>query len=171
MFKPNYALLRGAALLPLILLLFSSCENESSDLRDYVVGKYEYEVKLYMESGNDLVYIGDQQGLYDLTGTMRVIKSSSTPGGVDFYDGNAFMFTGVDFKDTGNAVVFNIPDQEAWIGPVNVQVTGYDGYWTVGQTGYQGAYLFNDDTVEIAFTAWVMDAGTGLVMILTAWRI
>ncbi|MCK9325640.1 MAG: hypothetical protein M0P69_09105 [Bacteroidales bacterium] len=166
----NKTLLRGVVFLPLILMVLSSCEKDNSDLRDYVVGQYEYEVKLYVESGDDLVYIGDDPGLYDLTGSMRVIKSSSTPGAVDFYDGNAFMFTGIDFKDTGNAVVFNIPDQEAWIGPVNVQVTGYDDYWEVGHTGYQGAYLFDDDMLEIAFTAWVMDASTGLVMIMNAWR-
>ena len=53
---------------------------------------------------------------------------------------------------------------------MNVQVTGYDDYWEVGHTGYQGAYLFDDDMLEIAFTAWVMDAGTGLVMIMNAWR-
>ena len=93
----NKTLLRGVVFLPLILMVLSSCEKDNSDLRDYVVGQYEYEVKLYVESGDDLVYIGDDPGLYDLTGSMRVIKSSSTPGAVDFYDGNAFMCTGIDF--------------------------------------------------------------------------
>lgn len=155
--------------LPLAVLVLASCENEIADLRDELTGTYKYEVKLYVEDGNDLVYIGNQGNNYDLTGTMRVVKTPGTTDGIDFYDGNVIMFQGIHLEDTGNAIVFDIPEQEAWIGPGSVQIAGYD-YWDVGSSSYHGAFLYDGDSFEIAFAAKIMDADTGMVMILTALR-
>jgi hypothetical protein len=156
-------------LLPFILLLFSSCENGFDDLRDELTGTYNYEVKLYVQDDNDLVYIGNQGDNYDLTGTMRVVKTPGTTDGIDFYDGNIIMFQGIHLKETENAIVFDVPGQEAWIGPGNVQIEGFD-YVNVGPSGYHGAFFYEDDSFEIAFSARVMDADTGMVMVLNAWR-
>ncbi len=156
-------------LLPVSALLLSSCEEEQIDIRDEFTGSYEYEVKLYVEEGNDLVYIGDQGSNYDLTGTMRVVKNTGSMDVVDFYDGNVLMFQGINVAEAGNAIVFDIPEQEGWVGPVNVQITGYD-YWEVGSSSYHGAFLYEDESLEIAFEARIMDAFTGMVMIMTAWR-
>ena len=149
--------------------LFTACTDEEIDLRDKIVGQYSYTVKLYVEDGADLDYIGDQGDNYDITGTMKVTKNSGDHSAVDFYDGNVLMFQGVNVKDAGNAIVFDIPSQEAWIGPGNVQVVGYK-YWDVDSSSYHGAFIYEDESVEIAFTARVMDVDTGLVMILTAFR-
>ena len=156
-------------LLAAIPLLVTSCTKEGTDLRDEITGQYSYTVKIYSVNDSGLVYIGNQGDNYDITGTMKVSKNSGDQSAVDFYDGNVLMFQGVNIKDAGNAIVFDIPSQEAWIGPGNVQVVGYK-YWDVNSTSYHGAFLYADKSVEIAFTARVMDVDTGLVMILTALR-
>jgi hypothetical protein len=161
---PGFLLLISA--LP---FLFTSCSEEKIDLRDEIVGQYRYTVKIYVDDGANLVYAGDQGDVGDITGTMRVIKSSSEPGGLDFYDGNDLMFQGTNIEDAGNAIVFDIPSQEAWIGPGNVQIVGFT-YWNFNSSSYHGAFVYSDRSLEIAFTARIMDVATGLIMILTATR-
>lgn len=155
-----------SALLP---LLFTSCTKDSTDLRDEIIGQYSYTVKIYKEVGTDLVYVGDQADNYDITGTMRVTKNTSETGVLDFYDGNVIMFRGANVQDAGNAIVFDIDDQDAWIGPTKVLITGYT-YWVVNSFLYDGAFLYGDKSVEVAFKAYIQNADTGLVMILTASR-
>ncbi len=152
------------AILPFAL---GSCTKDTTDLRDQIIGQYSYTVKIYQQDGPDLVYLGDQADHYDLTGTMRVIKNSSDPTALDFYDGNDLMFQGINVEDAGNAIVFDVPSQQAWIGPGSVQVVGYN-YWNVNSSGYHGAFLYDDSSVEIAFTIHVMDVESGLVMVLVA---
>jgi hypothetical protein len=156
-------------LLAVLPFLFNSCGKDDYDIRDEVTGYYDYTVELYEMDGNDLVYIGNLGDNYDLTGTMRVGKNSQNSRTLDFYDGDFVMFQGVDVKDAGNAIVFDIPTQEAWIGPGNFQVAGYD-YWDVDSSKYHGAFIYQDESIEIAFSARVMDVNTGLVMILTAFK-
>jgi hypothetical protein len=156
-------------LIAALSLLSTSCTDEGTDLRDEIVGTYNYTVKIYVADGADLIYVGDQGNNYDITGTMKVMKNATDHSAIDFYDGNIVMFQGINVKDAGNAIVFDIPSQEAWIGPGNVQVTGYQ-YWNVDSSSYHGAFLYEGESVEIAFTARVMDVDTGLVMILTAFR-
>lgn len=163
-FLPGILIL--AAALP---VLFTSCkkDNDLPDLRDEVVGQYSYTLKIYSEVDDDLVYAGNVGDVGDITGTMRVVKNSGEVDVLDFFDGNVLMFQGVNVKDAGNAIVFDVPLQEAWVGPTIVEIVGYD-YWDVESTQYHGAFLYDDDSVEVAFSARVMDIGTGLVMILTA---
>ena len=155
-----------AAALPFLL---TSCKDDLPDLRDEVVGQYSYTLKIYREVGDDLVYAGDVGDVGDISGTMRVIKNSGEPDVLDFFDGNVLMFHGVNVKDAGNAIVFDVPMQEAWVGPTIVEIVGYN-YWDVNSSQYHGAFLYDDDSLEIAFSARVMDIGTGLVMILTAFK-
>lgn len=156
-------------LIALTPFLFTSCSDEYVDLRDELTGQYDYVVKIFaIDNQGDLVYLGDQEDHYDLEGTMRVTKNAD-PDVIDFWDGNVLMFNGIDPRDTGNAIVFDIPDQEGWVGPVNVQVSGYK-YWDVDNKSYDGAFLFDDESIEIAFSARIMDVDTGLVMVLTAFR-
>jgi hypothetical protein len=150
-------------------ILVTSCTKETTDLRDEITGQYNYTVKIYAEDGVNLVYIGDQGDNYDITGTMKVTKSQGDPTGLDFFDGSDLMFQGIDVKDTGNAIVFDIPNQEAYIGPTKVLIAGYN-YWNVNSSSYDGAFLYEDKSIEVAFTARIMNADTGLVMILTAFR-
>jgi len=157
-------------LMTALSLIVTSCAKEKIlDLRDEITGQYSYTVKIYAEDGTDLVYIGDQGDNYDITGTMKVIKNSADQSTVDFFDGSDLMFQGTNIKDAGNAIVFDIPDQEAYIGPTKVLIAGYR-YWDVNSSSYDGAYLYADKSVEIAFTVRIMNADTGLVMILTAFR-
>ena len=167
--KTRFKLIAGRyfLLLAAFTLLLVSCTDEETDLRDKITGQYAYTVKIYKSEGSALVYLGDVGDNYDITGTMRVIKSSTLPGGLDFYDGNDLMFQGTDVQDAENAIVFDIPSQEAWIGPGNVQISGF-AYWEIGRENYHGAFLYDDGSIEIAFSASIMDVDTGLVMILIA---
>jgi hypothetical protein len=155
-------------LIALAPFLFTSCEEETTDLRDEVIGQYDYTLKIYDLVDDELVYLGDQEDHYDITGTMRVLGNTD-PDVLDFYDGNILMFHGINLKDAGNAIVFDIPEQEGWVGPVNVQIAGYN-YWNVENSSYHGAFLFDDRSIEIAFSARIMDVDSGLVMVLTAFR-
>lgn len=150
-------------------LLFTACTDENNDLRDEIIGQYDYTVKIYAEDGPDLVYLGDDDDNYNISGTMRVTKDAGDPDGLDFYDGNIIMFYGTNVMDAGNAIVFDVPDQEAYIGPTKVLIAGYQ-YWDVNSSTYDGAFIYNDESVEVAFTARIQNADTGLVMILTAFR-
>jgi hypothetical protein len=156
-------------LIALIPFLTTSCTKETTDLRDQIIGQYSYTVEIFKEDKGDLVYVGDQGTVGDITGTMRITKSTQYTDGLDFYDGNIVMFEAINLKDAGNAIVFDIPTQEAWIGPGSVQVSGYK-YWDVNSGSYHGAFIYEDKSVEIAFTARVMDIESGLVMVLTATR-
>jgi hypothetical protein len=163
-FLPGFLFLMAA-----FPFLFASCTKEGTDLRDEITGQYSYTLKLYVEDGIDLVYVGDQADHSDITGTMQVSKNSEDPGVVDFFDGSDLMFQGINVKDAGNAIVFDIPEQEAFIGPTLVQIAGYK-YWDVDTAKYHGAFLYADNSIEIAFTARIMNVATGMVMILTAFR-
>jgi hypothetical protein len=150
-------------------ILFTSCTDETIDLRDQITGQYSYTVKIYSDNGTDLQYLGGQNDIKDITGTMRVSKNVKESGVLDFFDGTDLMFQGMNVKDAGNAIVFDIPAQEAWIGPGTVQVAGYQ-YWNFNSAGYHGAFIYDDKSVEVAFAARIMEVDTGLVMILTASR-
>ena len=164
--KTRPAFFALAAILPLFI---ASCTKDNPDIRDQATGQFDYTVKIYEVVGGNLVYLGDQGNNYDITGTMRVSKTPGDSQGLDFYDGNVLMFQGIDVKDAGNALVFDIPTQEGWVGPGNFQVSGYP-YWNVNSKQYHGAYIYDDDSIEIAFETRVMDIDTFLVMVVTAVR-
>jgi hypothetical protein len=50
-----------------------------------------------------------------------------------------------------------------------VLIAGYH-YWDVEDKSYDGAFLVEDKSIEIAFTARIQNVDTGLVMVLTAYR-
>lgn len=156
-------------LMAVLPMLMTSCSKESDDLRDEVTGQYSYTVKIYEKNGNDLIYIGDQEDHYDIVGTMNVEKNSDDPNGLNFYDGSDLMFQAEHVMDAGNAIVFDVPDQEAYIGPTRVLISGYH-YWDVQNSSYHGAFLYADESIEAAFTMSIMNVDTGLVMVLTAFR-
>lgn len=153
----------------LIIALPSCSDDLRPDLRDEITGTYNYRIKIFDLVDDDLIYLGDQPGLYDVTGTMVVRKNTTYSDMLDFFDGNILMFQGEKVRDAGNAIVFDIPMQEGWVGPLPVQVSGYD-YWEVNAKEYHGAYLFNGDSIEIGFSAYIMDVNSGLVMVMTAHR-
>jgi hypothetical protein len=162
--KPGFLILAVT-----LAVLLSACSDDTPDIRDQATGQFAYTVKIYEVVGNDLVYLGDQGTNYDITGTLKVAKNSGDPDALDFYDGNILMFQGIDVRDAGNALVFDVPTQEAWVGPGNVQVAGYP-YWNVNSNTYHGAFLYDSDELEIAFETRIMDIDTYLVMIMTAVR-
>ncbi len=153
-------------ILPFVLV---SCEEESIDLRNDLLGFYDYEIKAYIDTGDELVYIGDQEGHYDVTGVAQLTKSIDYTDMIDFWDGSDLLFEGVDLKQNDNSVTFDIPLQEFWAGPVPVTVRGYDN-WNVNGIPYHGAYLYRDEMIEIGMFAEVMDIESDLVLIFNAWR-
>ena len=153
-------------ILPFVLV---SCEEDSFDLRNQILGYYEYEIKAYIDTGDELVYIGDQPGHYDVTGYTEVAKNPDYNDVIDFWDGPDLLFQGVNLKQNDNSITFDIPLQEFWAGPVPVTVKGYDN-WNVNGVPYHGAYLYGDSSIEIGMAAEVMDIGSDLVLIFIAYR-
>jgi len=150
-------------------MLFSSCEVVSFDLRNELVGSYDFEIKAYIDDGEQLIYIGDENGLYDITGTTQVLKNPQYSDVIDFYDGGELLFQGERIRETDNSIVFDIPIQEFWLGAIPVTLRGIN-YWDVGDESYHGAYIFNDESVEIAFAAEVMDVSSDLVLLFIAYK-
>jgi len=167
--KTNFRLFIPALVVGLVTFLSSCSDDFNHDIRDEITGIYKYEIKIYDNLTGELVYLGDQEGLYDIEGTMLVKKNPMYADMVDFYDGDVLMFQGEKIRDEDNAIVFDIPIQEGWVGPVPIQISGYE-YWETNNRKYHGAYFYADDTFEIAFSAYVMDVDSGLVMVLIAWR-
>ena len=151
---------------PFLLL---SCEEESIDLRDQMLGIYDYELKAYIDTGDDLLYIGDQEGHYDVTGTCRIKKNPEYNDMIDFWDGSEILFQGQNLRENDNSITFDIPLQEFWAGPVPVTVRGWD-YWNVNDIPYHAAFIYRDKSVEIGFAAEVMDVQSDLVLIFIAYR-
>ncbi|MCD6346068.1 MAG: hypothetical protein J7L96_01475 [Bacteroidales bacterium] len=156
------------SLIPLPFL-FTSCEESSYELRDEIIGSYDYELKAYIDDGESLTYIGDDEGLYDATGTVQARKNMEYSDMIDFYDGSDLLFQCERIRETDNSIVFDIPPQEFWLGAIPVTVRGIK-YWDVGNDSYHGAYLYNDDSVEIAFAAEVMDVSSDLVLLFIAYK-
>jgi len=154
-------------------LLFSACEdgfkNGDYDIRNDVIGFYDFELKAYIDNGQELDYIGDEEGLYDVTGTVHVRKNFEHSDMIDFYDEGELLFQGEYLRETDNSIVFDIPIQEFWLGAIPVTVRGLQ-YWDVGNDSYHGAYLYQDESIEIAFAAEVMDVGSDLVLLFIAYK-
>ncbi len=153
-------------LLPFVIV---SCEKDSFDVRDQMLGFYDYELKAYLDTQDGLVYIGDQPGHYDVTGKAELIKNPDYNDMIDFWEGSDFLFQAVNLKENDNSITFDIPIQEFWLGPVPVTVRGYD-YWNVDNNPYHGAFLYRDKSVEVGLAAEVMDVSSDLVLVFTAYR-
>ena len=69
----------------------------------------------------------------------------------------------------GYSIVFDMALQEYWLGAIPVTVRGIE-YWEVGNASYHGAYLYNDESVEIALAAEVMDVSSDLVLLFIAYK-
>ncbi len=167
--RKNYGKLLPLLSLTIIAVLFSSCEESHFDVRDHIVGTYDYELKAYIDNGDELVYIGDEEGLYDVTGTCQVRKSADYGDVIAFWDGAEFLFEAQNVRETDNSIVFDMALQEYWLGAIPVTVRGID-YWDVGSSRYHGAYLYHDESVEIALAAEVMDVSTDLVLLFIAYK-
>lgn len=150
-------------------MLFSSCEEISVDLRNELLGEYDFEIKAFLDDGDQLNYIGDENGLYDITGTTQVRKNDQYDDVIDFYDGGVFLFSGERIRKTENSIVFDIPEQEFWLGAIPVTLRGLN-YWDIDDQSYHGAYLYADKSVEIAFAAEVMDVSSDLVLLFIAYK-
>ena len=152
-----------------IIALFSSCEEGNFDVRDHIIGNYDFEIKAYIDNGDELVYMGDDEGLYDVTGTCKARKSMEFGDVIEFWDGEEFLFEGQNVRETDNSIVFDMELQEYWLGAIPVTVRGVE-YWEVGNHSYHGAYLYNDESVEIALAAEVMDVSSDLVLLFIAYK-
>lgn len=153
----------------IVVALFSSCEPVDLDLRNHVVGTYDYELKAYIDNGEELIYIGDEDGLYDVVGTCQVRKNLQYADMLDFWDDGELLFQGQNVRETDNSIVFDMALQEFWLGAIPVTVRGID-YWEVDHQMYHGAYLFSDKSVEIALAAEVMDVSSDLVLLFIAYK-
>lgn len=161
-------------LLPLLTLttliaVFASCEQSNLDLRDQLTGTYDYTIKAYIDNGTELVYIGDEDGLYDVVGTCQIRKNMQYGDMIDFWDGGELLFQGQNVRETDNSIVFDMALQEYWLGAIPVTVRGIN-YWDVGNQSYHGAYLYGDKSVEIAMAAEVMDVSSDLVLLFIAYK-
>jgi hypothetical protein len=152
-----------------LLLALSSCETENYDTRNHIIGYYDYEIKAYIDNGNELTYIGNEEGLYDVVGTCKIEKNWEYSDAIDIWDNGELILQGFNVREVENSIVFDMYLQEYWLGAIPVTVRGID-YWKVGNKLYHGAYLFHDESVEIALAAEVMDVSSDLVLLFIAYK-
>ena len=126
--------------LTIIIVLFSSCEEGNFDVRDHIVGNYDFELKAYIDNGDELIYIGDDEDLYDVTGTCQARKSLDYGDVIEFWDGDEFLFEGQNVRETDNSIVFDMALQEYWLGAIPVTVRGIE-YWEVSQLVWHQIFL------------------------------
>jgi len=125
---------------------FSSCsdDEENADIRDNVVGTYNFTVKSYTIENEELVLQGED------TGSLTVKKNEGNATTIDFYDGADLMFQGNKIVEAANGLAFDIPSQSYSADGVTVTMVGFD-YWDLGGTTYQGAYLTATKKMQFAF--------------------
>lgn len=167
--RKNFRKLLPLLTLTTLIAVFSSCEPDVFDVRDHIVGTYDYEIKAYIDNGDELIYIGDEEGLYDVVGTCQIRKNLQYADVIDFWDGGELLFQGQQVRETDNSIVFDMALQEYWLGAIPVTVRGIE-YWEVGSHLYHGAYLYHDESVEIALAAEVMDVSSDLVLLFIAYK-
>jgi len=141
---------------------FSSCsdDEENADIRDNVVGTYNFTVKSYTIENEELVLQGED------TGSLTVKKNEGNATTIDFYDGADLMFQGNKIVEAANGLAFDIPSQNYSEDGVTVTIVGYD-YWDLSGTSYQGAYLTATKKIESAFIYSIEVEGVELVIVET----
>ncbi len=144
---------------------FSSCsdDEENADIRDNMVGTYNYTSKSYLLVDDELQYTGSEN---DETGTFTVKKNDGNATTVDFYEGANLVFQGNKIVEAANGLAFDIPSQNYSEDGVTVTIVGYD-YWDLSGTSYQGAYLTATKKIESAFIYSIEVEGVELVIVET----
>ena len=123
-----------------VSLFLSSCDKEEDivDLRDDIVGTYNYNVKFY-ETQQGIGYLRDD----DISGVMIATKSGNDR--VIFKVGNEVIFTINKLKArtgrlaTQNGITFDLVSETDYIKGQNVKVVG-DHRIDFNGIKYQGAY-------------------------------
>lgn len=145
-------------------MFVSSCskEDESSDLRDNVVGTFNYSVKMYVLNNNSLTYLGAE---YDDSGTMIVKKNADNATSIDFFEGGEIMFKGTKIAGATNGIVFDVPSQTMTEDGESYTISGYEN-WDLGGTKYHGAYINATKKLQIAFKFSTVVDGTTVTAVM-----
>lgn len=133
------------------LSLFSaSCSKDDdakTDIRDNVVGTYNYTMKAYQLVGETLTYLGAE---LDQTGTMIVKKNTTSSTTIDMYEGGNLEFQCTKVAEASNGLVFDVASQTMTDPDGNINISGYE-YWDLSGTKYHGAYISATKKLQIAF--------------------
>lgn len=147
------------------LFFASSCKEDDVvvDLRDNVVGTYNYNLKSYVFDGTNLTYLGADT---DETGTMIVKKNATNAATLDFFEGAELQFQGNKIQEASNAVAFDIPSQTMTKDGITVDIRGFE-YWDLGGTKYHGAYVTADKQISAAFQYTITVGGESVTFVAT----
>lgn len=129
-------------------LFLSSCEKEEDtiDLREEIIGTYDYRVKFY-ETHQGIGYLGADQDGY---GTMIATKKGNDK--VEFKVDNEILFTAVGFKDRPErptGISFDLVDDSDVVEGQNVKVVG-DYRIDFNGINYQGVYYPTSNELKMA---------------------
>lgn len=150
-----------------VSLFTTSCKKDEVDVvvdvRDDVIGTYNYVFKMYVFEGSSLTYLGADS---DETGTMIVKKNEANAATIDFFEGAELQFQGNKIEEASNAIVFDIPSQTITENGVLVDIVGYE-YWDFSGTKYHGAYMSADKKITAAFQFTVLVEDELLIFVAT----
>lgn len=131
-------------------LLLSSCEKEEDtiDLREEIIGIYDYRVKFY-ETHQGIGYLTGQ----DNFGTMVATKKDGDK--IEFKIGNEVIFTTTKFKERKpiqvRGITFDLVEDSDIIEGQSVKVIG-DYRIDFNGVNYQGVYYTNSKKLKMAQT-------------------
>lgn len=117
-------------------LLLSSCkddEDEKPDMATQISGTYDFESRLYMDTGTDLQYLGAD---YNEFGTAVVSKTST---GIEMKEDGEVQFRGSRLTQVRDAIAFDVETLTFDVDGQQVAVDGYEGV-DVDGVGYDGLY-------------------------------
>ena len=131
-------------------LLVSSCkdEDEKPDMATQISGTYDYESKLYMDTGTDVEYLGSS---FDESGTAVVSKTST---GIEMKEDDEVRFRGTKLTQVERGIVFDLETVTFTVDNQEVEVSGYEGV-DVDGVSYDGAY----ETATKELTAYMQFEG------------
>ncbi|WP_375559058.1 hypothetical protein ACE193_15120 [Bernardetia sp. OM2101] len=130
-------------------LFLSSCDKDEDpkDLRDDIVGTYNYRIKFY-ETQQGFGYLGSE---YDAAGTMIATKGTGTIDNevIQFKEGGELLFTAVKFKEDNDGIAFDLVNDTDIVEGQNVTITGVNKI-NLNNVDYHGAYFYNSKKVNAA---------------------
>jgi hypothetical protein len=155
----KYILFVSIALVAAVLSGFYACtdEEEATDIRNQVVGTYDFTGRVVVNKDGELL---DE---YAEIGTLSVRKNSSDSKKIDFVDGGTISFSGSKIAKAANGVKFDVPTQKFVLEGETFTITGYNMF-TLGSTKYNGVYYSDEKVIKVAFSS--IYEGIPCIMIL-----
>jgi hypothetical protein len=122
-------------LAPVFSIIIFSCseEEKTPDPVAQAAGTYNYQTKMYLLSGSQLIHLGADT---DDSGTAIVTKTAT---GFEVKEGGQIVFAGSKVAVASNGFTFDIESQTFAFDGISFEIEGYDGA-TLNGIKYNGLY-------------------------------